>query len=762
MSDPIYNIDEILMTGTKYLEAHPDFKFVGRTQERRGLQEILLQKDNNCIVLTGASGVGMTSLVMGLQAGKSEATTPPKLLNMPFFFLDVDKLFESGESTQINKIFRDVRRRLSATPGSTLVVENMGNFVDSCGKAGCSNLMNALLGDIKSGKYQAILETPYEDLAKVIKYNSEMKATYTLFDVKEPKGEDLDAIVSESVAGLEKFHGIRISKEAVKLATQLAKKYRTGALQALPTGITQLLDRALSSYALKAHSEPIQLAALQKRLGDIDAVLTTGAGPEDLLAMKKEELEAAKAATEHDITEFNAAWDARQAELLKIYTGNRKIQAKITGYEEQLASIAVQDAKDQKPGDTPIIGDSPEAQQLHENIAEWNGKLQAGTAKFAEITAGVNKDLVLGEAQVLDKFSEITGIPVKKLTQSDREKIIGLEKLLNEGVFDQEHATKKVFNAVKNNAAGLADEGKPKGCFLFLGPSGVGKTELVKVLNQIMFDDPNAIFRLDMSEYMDKNATSKLIGPPPGLVGFEAGGALTEAMKTKPIRIVLVDEIEKAHPDVLNLFLQVLDDGRLTDSQGVTVSFEDTYVIFTSNIGQNNFPDRNVNYEDAIAKSIEELKEAGVRNELLNRFGGKRNIIGFYPLEAPTMCKIVRRELNKVNKKLEEKGLKIDLSDAEIDHIGKDLYSPSNGARAVPGFFADEVKPKASDIILETPGARGVLEMCYDPAHKSVTLVEFKQDTLAADADLAAARVPANDSSGLAAKLRQAATAAPG
>ncbi len=716
----IDSISDILIAGADYIARHPHFKFTGREKPLQNLQEILLQKSNNCVILTGASGVGMTALVMGLQTEKDKPGTPPKLMNKPIYFLDTDKLFESGDTALINKKFADVRTRMASVPGSVLYIENMGNFIDSCSKIGCSNLMNGMLGDLKKGRYSSILETPYEDLAKVIKYNSEIKATYTLHDLKEPKGAELASIVEASVPSLVKHHGISVSKEATAMATFLATKHRTGALQAMPAGINSLLDRALSSYALKAHSEPFRLVALEAKLKDVNAALS-GAVPEHLRGVSPEELQTRWKSFEAEIAQFKTAWESRQKELQLAFNLQKSAQQRIAKLEIRLDSLLQGEKKDGVQ-----IGEGPEVTKTRDDIEIAQKALKDGSVKFDEITAIVNKELQLGEAHVLDTFSEITGIPVKKLTQSDRDKIMGLEDRLNGRVFDQTHAVKKVFNAVKNAAAGLSEEGKPRGSFLFLGPSGVGKTELVKAVCDDLFDDPNAMVRIDMSEYMEKNAGNKLIGPPPGFVGFEEGGVLTEAMQKKPIRVVLIDEIEKAHPDVLNLFLQAIDDGRLTDGKGVTVTFEDVYFFFTSNIGQNNFPDRNVDYQAAVDQSIIELKEAGVRNELLNRFGGKRNIIGFYPLEPETMEKIVRRELGKVNAKLEKSNMAIDITGDDIARIGRMLYNPSNGARSVPGFFNDEVRPQASDIILSTPGASGILEMKLNEAKRTMDFVALK------------------------------------
>lgn len=717
------SIDEILVSGTDYLAARPNFKFAGRDRELQNLQEILMQKRNNCVVLTGASGIGMTSLVCGLQASKEKPGAPPKLMNMPIYYLDTDKMFESGEPAQINRAFRDVRAKLSAIPGSVLYIENMGNFIDSCGKAGCSNLMNGLMGDLKKGKYRSILETPYEDLAKVIKYNSDIKATYTLRDLKEPKGAELQAIVEASIPAIEKHHGISISREAAIMAISLATKHRTGALQAMPAGVLALLDRALSAYALKAHSEPFRLVALETKLKEVNAALS-GAAPEHMRGLSKEELQTSWKSLEIEIAQFKADWETRQKELRMAFTRQKTAEQRIIKLEARLEELRQRDRKDGVE-----VGEAPEIVKTQEDIEAARQVLKDGTKKFDEITAIVNKELQLGEAHVLETFSDITSIPVKKLTQSDRDKIMGLEERLNNRVFDQDHAVKKVFNAVKNAAAGLSEEGKPRGCFLFLGPSGVGKTELVKAVCDDLFDDPNAMIRIDMSEYMEKNAGNKLIGPPPGFVGFEEGGVLTEAMQKKPIRVVLIDEIEKAHPDVLNLFLQALDDGRLTDGKGVTVSFEDVYFFFTSNIGQNNFPDRKVDYQTAVDQSITELKEAGVRNELLNRFSGKRNIVGFYPLEPHTMEKIVRRELGKVNGKLAKLDLRVDISPTDITRIGHMLYNPSNGARSVPGFFNDEVRAKASDVILASPGTSGIMEMTLNETARTMESAGLKPKT---------------------------------
>ena len=324
---------------------------------------------------------------------------------------------------------------------------------------------------------------------------------------------------------------------------------------------------------------------------------------------------------------------------------------------------------------------------------------------------------------MLAEFSQLSGIPVSKLNQDERAKLMNLDETLAARVFGQDHVVEKLADAVRVARVGLKDPQKPQASFMFLGPSGVGKTELAKALAAALHDDERALLRFDMSEYMEKHAVAKLIGAPPGYEGYEAGGILTNAMRRNPYVVILFDEIEKAHQDVFNVFLQVLDDGRLTDNRGLTVSFSDAIIIMTTNIGQSHFLDAGLDFEDAAAETIKEL-DAHYRPEFLNRFNGRQNIVCFKSLGLPVIERIARREIAKLNERVRSPGTRH--HDRDQRRVARRALQGSIRAgerRArLPGYFAAHIHPAVANAILETQSLRGTMEVVYDGAAKKLAI----------------------------------------
>ena len=725
----VQNVNDILIRGSEYLTRFPDFQLVGRGEELIDLQTILMRRDANGVLLTGASGVGMTALCLGLQASKNDLKTPLDIVNMRIFWLDSDKLFESGNSGEIHQTFEKIRTILKQDTQTVLVIENAGNFIDSARNSGCSTTINALLGDIKNGRYQCILETPYSDLGKVIKCDSDIPSEFTVMEVKEPKGDALRAILTASAPSYEAHHGIKISPEAIEIAAMLSEKYKVKDLPSQPSGALTLIDRALSAYRLKAHSEPFQIQAIQKELDNVDKAL---AGEKiDILSGKTEDdLRVQRDVLLVEIKTASAEWDELQRQFRKAYEEKRRAEQDVVSLEEQIeaqnmADKAVVAQESFKKVSDPFDGfddlETSEVLKMRDRIKERRSAADMGAKRFQELADKVNSQLLLTPDHVLAMFSRISGIPVSKLTQDAREKLLNLDVTLKKRVYGQDHAVDALADAIRSARMGLQDPTKPQACFLFQGPSGTGKTEIVKALAAALYDDESALLRLDMSEYMEKHAVARLIGAPPGYAGFEEGGELTNEMEKNPNRVILVDEIEKAHPDVFNLFLQILDDARVTSGQGITAHFENTIIVMTTNIGASYFLDPNMTFDEASDAAKREL-QGHFRNEFLNRFGGKENIVGFNKLELETLQRIAKRELETLNKGLENKGLSVLLSTADINRICEDRYDPNNGARAIPGYFAKAIRSKVARFMLEHPEQKGMLCMEYNPDTRDVVL----------------------------------------
>jgi ATP-dependent Clp protease ATP-binding subunit ClpB len=366
--------------------------------------------------------------------------------------------------------------------------------------------------------------------------------------------------------------------------------------------------------------------------------------------------------------------------------------------------------------------DSPAVAERRAKIQRYRGLVDEAGAKFTTIADKINATLVVDGAVVKREFSVISGIPGDKLDQNDRQKLVGMEAAINSKLFGQGAAVRRVVDAIKVAKLGQRSSDSPLGAFMFLGPSGVGKTEICRLLAQLLMDDARSLTRFDMSEYMEKHAVAKLIGAPPGYDGFEAGGILTNMMRKNRQRILLFDEIEKAHPDVFNIFLQILDGARLTDAIGRVVSFEDAIVLMTTNTGQPHFLDETLAWEEQVDMAMKDLAST-YRGEFLNRFDGRQNIICFHRLDHDALERIFHRELVKVNDAFAERNVSVSMSDPDIHDLCAALYDPKTGARGIPGYIKTHIQPTLVDHVLERPGVPGRFVAGWRDSECSVELL---------------------------------------
>ncbi|MGN7438601.1 MAG: AAA family ATPase [Alcanivorax sp.] len=694
-----------LIRGSDYLARFDGFSLVGRDEELKKLSRILMRNKANSVLLVGPGGVGCTALCLGVEESKSKADTPFDILNKRLFWLDTDGLFSSGDANTMNENFQKLLRRLSHYPDTLLVIEDIRDFIEATRNNGCTNFINALMRSIERGKFQAIFEAHDDDMEVVLKCHSNITEFFTMLDLKEPEGDDLNNIVNSAVKRLQSHHKIAIADEAIETSIQLTSKYRVREMslsRAQPERSLNLLDRAFTSYRQEAHANPPGMDAeewkeTQNTLRRLHKNQSDG---EEALRKLEDELEAQR---EKDIK--------TQEERLKSKEENPE--------KQEFQSFSIRSSKGGF--------ESEEVNLLKKKIEEMQKAVQKNKAEFLALTETINKDLELTAEHVLREFSQLSGIPANKLNQDERAKLLGLDDSLKSRVFGQDHAVNKLADAVRVARVGLKDPNKPQASFMFLGPSGVGKTEMAKALTAALHDDERALLRFDMSEYMEKHAVAKLIGAPPGYEGYEAGGILTNAMRRNPYVIILFDEIEKAHPDVFNVFLQVLDDGRLTDNRGLTVSFSEAVIIMTTNIGQKNFLDDTLSFEQAEHETKLELDEV-YRPEFLNRFNGRQNIVCFNALDLAVIEKIAAREITKLNAQIKAQGkdLSISISDESLAAICKDHYTPSNGARGIPGYFATTIHPVVARTLLEVEQASGVMEVVYDAQTKTLDIIPPK------------------------------------
>jgi ATP-dependent Clp protease ATP-binding subunit ClpB len=675
---------DCLVKGSDLLKSKPNFKLVGRDDDLKRLTSILIRKKSNSVLLVGAGGVGVTALLMGLEDYKNDPQVPFDIVSKRLFWLDINGLFAPADSQKVNATFQKILQVLYRTPDSVLIVEDAKDFIDGARSIGSTHFVNALSLAVKENKTQIIWETKDDDLEFILKSHSDFSELYTLMDLQEPTGENLKIIVATTAKSLGEYHDIAVDPTAMDTSIELTTKYRThdaGLNRAQPERSITLLDRAFASYRLAIHRQQPQETQLVLK----DLFRKQREGETQILALE-EELDKQKEA------------EASRADKLK---GDDDNSAR--NFHDFVARGGFE---------------SPAVRAIQEKVDGFQAAVDQNRSKFDAITHQINASLSLTRDMVLKEFSVISGISVDKLSQDETEKLKSLEKGLNKRIFGQAEATKKLANAVKVARVGRRNKDKPQAAFLFLGPSGVGKTEIAKALSFELMDDEKALSRFDMSEYMEKHAVAKMIGAPPGYEGFEAGGILTNLMRKNGNRILLFDEIEKAHPDVFNIFLQILSDGRLTDNVGRTVWFSDAIIIMTTNIGQVHFLEENLTVEQAEAEAFAELAST-YRSEFLNRFNGRQNIVCFKKLELDSIQKIVKREIDGLSSVYAEKGILTKIEEKSIEIFCQDHYDPKIGARGLPGYIVSNLEPIYTDIILEKPGWIGTAMISYSKVKKT-------------------------------------------
>jgi ATP-dependent Clp protease ATP-binding subunit ClpB len=730
-----------LIRGHEYLEQSPDFELVGRDDVLKKLTAILMRKRANNVLLIGTGGVGCSAICLGLQESKDKPDTPFDIVSKRFFWLDSDWLFASGDPGKIREGFEKTLRTLSRTPDAVLVVDDMRDFIEAARNNGCTSLINALMQSLKKKKFQVIMETRDQDLEAVLKCHSDMQENYTMLDVSEPDEQLLHAIVSSAARKrLQTHHKIAVSDSAIDTAIDVTSKYRVrdlGLSRAQPERSLTLIDRALTSYRLRAHARDPQLESLLEKKSNIEESLADGQKNKDSTAS----LETVNA----EIDDITDRWATRQQDIRRIYRELRDGEDAIRTMELEIEEIQqaerdrLQDDDNEtterdedpsrKPGYIPFAMrassagyDSDAVAAIKSKMAQFEAEVAKNKKAFDSLTAQINDSLQLTKDHVLMEFSSISGIPVSKLTQDERAKLLHLDENLTRRIFGQDEAVSKLSNQVRVARAGLQSANKPQAAFMFLGPSGVGKTELAKALTVELFDDERALLRFDMSEYMEKHAVAKLIGAPPGYEGYEAGGILTNEMRRNPRRIILFDEIEKAHSDIFNVFLQILDDARLTDNRGLTVSFRDAIILMTTNIGTTHFLSEE-DFETAKALAMDDL-DAQYRPEFLARFNGKRNIVCFKSLDLKVIEMIAARDISRLNTMVQATlpEVSIEIGDKALAAMCRDHYQPVTGARGITGYIEGVIKPEIANTVLFNQQAKGSIVIGYDEAKRDVVL----------------------------------------
>lgn len=658
---------------------------IGRDGEIRNVIRILSRKSKNNPVLIGEPGVGKTAVVEGLAQRIVKGDVPENLKDKTIFSLDMGALVAGAKYRgEFEERLKAVLQEVKESDGEILLfIDELHTIVGAGATEGSMDAGNMLKPMLARGELHCIGATTLDEYRKYIEKDKALERRFQPVLVDEPTVEDTISILRGLKERYEVFHGVKITDSALVSAAVLSDRYISDRF--LPDKAIDLVDEACAMIKTELNSMPAELDELRRKVMQLEIEET---------ALRKE--------TDSQSMERLADLQKELAELKTEYA-NRTAQ-----WENEKASVDRLSALREKIEELNNQIQVAEREYDLEKVAELRyGQLPAAKKELEDEEAKLkNKELDLVHQNVTDDeiariISRWTGIPVTKLNESERSKILGLGEILHRRVIGQNEAVDKVTDAIWRSKAGIKEPGRPIGSFLFLGPTGVGKTELAKALAQSLFDDENNMVRIDMSEYMEKFSVSRLIGAPPGYVGYDEGGQLTEAVRRKPYSVVLFDEIEKAHPDVFNVLLQVLDDGRITDSQGRTVDFKNTILIMTSNIGSQYLLD-GINdlgeINEAAQEAVMDRLKASFRPEFINRLD---EIIMFKPLTKDNMDGIIELQLEAINKLMADKELSLELTEAAKDYVVENAYDPAYGARPLKRYLQKNVTTLAARLILE-------------------------------------------------------------
>ena len=644
---------------------------IGRDEEIRRVLQILSRRTKNNPVLIGEPGTGKTAIVEGLAQRILRGDVPENLKNKQLFSLDMGALVAGAKyKGEFEERLKSVINEVTKSDGNIILfIDEIHTLVGAGKGEGAMDAANILKPALARGELRSIGATTLDEYQKYFEKDKALERRFQTVMVDEPDTASSISILRGLKERYENHHQVRIKDEAIIAAVELSNRYITDRF--LPAKAIDLMDEAAAKLRMERDSLPEELDEIERRLKQLEI---------EREAIKREKDEAKLAQLNKEIAELKEQETSYKAK----WQSEKELVNKIQQNKKEIEQLKFEADKAEREGDYGKVAEIRygKLQSLENEIKSIQEDLKKKQGDNAMI-----KEEVTAE-DIADVVSRWTGIPVSKMLQSERDKLLHLEDELHKRVIGQDEAIEAVADAVRRSRAGLQDPKRPIGSFIFLGTTGVGKTELAKALAEYLFDDESLMTRIDMSEYQEKHTVSRLIGAPPGYVGYDEGGQLTEAVRRKPYSVVLFDEIEKAHPDVFNILLQVLDDGRLTDNKGRTVNFKNTIIIMTSNLGssyiQSQFEKINDQNHDQVVEEtkaeVMNMLKKTIRPEFLNRID---ETIMFQPLNKNEIEQIVRLQINGIKKMLEENGVTLQMSDQAVDFIATAGYDPEFGARPV-------------------------------------------------------------------------------